>query len=1010
MEFSLNGKWLLKRDTPERQDGWITADVPGCIQRDLENAGILAPMRWAPGDDAMKDAAMNTWWYRHTFTLPEGCGSRRVTLCFGGVDYSCGIYINGAPVAENEGEFIPFQTDITDHIRWQEENELLVRIDPMDAELYDAVRLADGPCSGEGTDHHFVSVNNQIRRLLRGLKSPGNLSYDWGTNVYTLGIWKDVTLRITDTARIDFIQVTAEPDDGLQTARVTVRAEVDGECSRAAVDIEGTSVEMKRNSDGLYEASLILENPKLWYPNGFGEQPLYQAEVRVWNDSTLSDCRTEQFGIRSVRWALTEGAPEDFPNRFQLILNGIPIRTMGSCYVSPELLSGTCTQESYTRLVRLAKDAHMTVLRQHGAQPIPHSSFYEACDRLGIMLLVDFPIGNCILENDPVFLENLDRTIRAIIKETRNHPSIIEWTGGNELEYYFQPNADRTGLNVIRSACTAEDPSRLFRDTCPVAGSRHAPWDYDPDRHYAYYNGDIRDNYGVLPMMRYGEFGCQTPANIETWMRDIPEASRWPIREDDPNLTRKNAVNAGFHPEFWLIRRIPERFFGEAKDLETFIREGQFIGAEGLRYAVDALRLKGKRVAGFTTWDYSEPWPNGAGSFMVDYDGRTLMMYSFMKQALSPVSLCLKYSGLLLEYFGEDYAELMLVSDAPEAMQGLKCRVHAIDRTGFEYFGWEGEADIRPIEAKSLLRFKLNPPSGRVNGPCVVLLELQDHDGTRLAERAYVFGTKGVYAPLGGLLEPADKPGPGFGIPYAYTHTPGGKLLAAELALIEKLVSSDGCEITLTLENRSKMPALFTEVRPLIEDRTDLYIDDNFITIPAGEIRKIRVRTDAPITPCGLTIRAWNMQKEIVVEPDASVIAWAGRRDHSCHALSASPVSLLDLRSGYTSPDRLPRLIDDIPLEIRFHLDMPRDLSLVLYTLDRPVLGAALQAQIGDLTGHIRLLPGRGAQKADFEAPGLEQTAVLHIDAKYTCAGENTIMLAREWGWITLDQLKIIGG
>ncbi len=122
--------------------------------------------------------------------------------------------------------------------------------------------------------------------------------------------------------------------------------------------------------------------------------------------------------------------------------------------------------------------------------------------------------------------------------------------------------------------------------------------------------------------MRYGEFGSQTPTTLDVFEREIPPASQWPLDDvNDPVLSRKNVLQAAFNPLDWLYKPVIEGYFGPLAGPADLIKAGQYVGADSLRYFFDELRRKGGRIGGITTWDYDEPWPNGAGSFLIDHDG-----------------------------------------------------------------------------------------------------------------------------------------------------------------------------------------------------------------------------------------------------------------------------------------------------------------------------------------------------------------------------------------------------
>lgn len=358
------------------------------------------------------------------------------------------------------------------------------------------------------------------------------------------------------------------------------------------------------------------------------------------------------------------------------------------------------------------------------------------------------PMANCLPEEDTVFLSNLDITARNILKQVRNHP-IVEWTGGNEMSW--QQGQNHKALHVLEKAVNEED-GRIFRTTCPILGSRHSPWHYVPNSHYVYYNNVHQDNRGgPHNLMRYGEFRCQTLANLEVWYREIPPASQWPIiSDDDPVHIRKNVVRAVFGTDFWLLKKYINKLFGPTDDLEAMIKAGQFMGAEGLRYAMDALRRMGKSLGEFTSWDFNEPWANGAGSYMVDFDGRTLMNYDFIKQSLAPICLSLKYDSILFDKNEGIQLELYMTSDAPDMASGYGWEWVAKTGDVSEICHGKGEASIEPQQVLKLEDIRIEFKD--IDAPVFVELRLFDGKGVTISERLHIFGEKGTDAPMGGLF------------------------------------------------------------------------------------------------------------------------------------------------------------------------------------------------------------------------------------------------------------------
>jgi beta-mannosidase len=737
--------------------GWTAASVPGNVQADLEAAHLLKPLWYGAGDPRLYDVARKDWWYRKDFTVPASFAGRRLTLVFDGVDHECQVWLNGRQVGSNAGMFRRFWFDVAAVVRPGAVNHLALRLTKMPDELAPLVIGTDGPMSG-GPMGSFVDGFNRSRQMLKELKSPTNFGWDWGTNVWTLGIWKDVRLEATGPARIDWVRVRSELSDNYQKAVVKVGLEIDSQAELTA-DISlllgekagakgavPTTLQVALNKGkNLVEAELPVDHPALWWCNGQGGQSLYTLEARIEprGGGPAIDVRSARFGIREVRWAHTEGAPEDFLCRYRLLLNGRPVRTMGSNLIPPDLLYGRMGPRTMN-LIRRAKDAGMNTLRLWGGGVILHDEAYALADELGIMLSLEMPLANAWPESDPVFLDHLQSTARNIIKQVRNHPALIEYTGGNEMPW--NSSTKHPALQVLQQVAAEED-GQLMRATCPDLGATHGP---------SYFFNLQTDcpRFDNLTSMRAGEFGASSPANLEVWHRTIPPKSQWPINGvDEPIQVHKNIVQAVFEPDYWLRKTYLDRAFGSLDNLPDLVEAGQFYGAEGLRYEIDALRRKGKKIGGLTTWDFNEPWTNGAGSYLVDYDGRTLMNYDFLKQALAPVSLSLRYDSVFYHVKAGIEAELFLTSDAQRAATNLRWKWLARDRRGKVFARGSGVADsIEPQGVIPLKSLALRPPPETALGPVFVELGLDDAEGRPLVERLHVFGATALQAPLAGLV------------------------------------------------------------------------------------------------------------------------------------------------------------------------------------------------------------------------------------------------------------------
>ena len=777
--LSLSGRdWWLHADqagTGEEQrlftasvpaEGWIPAEVPGNMQADLEAAHQLTPLWYGVGDARMHEAACKDWWYRKDVAVPAAFAGQRVTLVFDGVDHECEVFLNGQKIGANAGMYKRFWFDVSEAIRPGQVNRLAVRIARMPEELRAAVLSADAPGGP-----NVGNASNAVRKRLKELKSPTNSAYDWAVAMYTLGIWKDVRLEATGPVRLDWVGVSSTLSDNFSKADIRVRLDLDSLAGLpvkiALSAVHGKSPAQTSITTNLaagtnhLEAALSLNKPALWWPMGHGGQPLYEltVEVRRGDTGALLDRRTTRFGIREIRWEQTPGTPANFINPLKLLVNGRPVRQMGSNLLPPDSLFGRMDARG-PRLMELARAAGINCLRLWGGGVILSENIYNRADELGIMLLQEFPLANCSPETDLVFLANLDATAVNIVKQVRNHPSIVEWSGGNEMSW---KNGDNHPALRILERAVREHDDRFLRATEPAQGSGpHGSYTYvyhtEPAGYLSWLGAGAQNlyrRYDTSVEMRISEFGTHSPANLEVWQRTIPPASQWPLADyNDPVLIRKNVFWGAVLKENWLHKEITERLFGPLEGLAQLIPAGQFLGAEGLRYAMDALRRKGPALGGgFMSWNYNEPWPNGAGSYMVDYDGQPLMNYDFVAQALAPVSLSLKYPSLLYDPATGVSAQLFLTSDAPETTHKLRWHWQARDRRGKVFARSSGVSDsIEPQGVILLESVTLRPPPETALGPVFVELGLTDAKGRTLVERLHIFGAAALQAPLAGLL------------------------------------------------------------------------------------------------------------------------------------------------------------------------------------------------------------------------------------------------------------------
>lgn len=1038
-----DGKGAERRmfEAESSASGWVPATVPGNIQADLEAARRIPPYwldRTDPllakppasgsrvglaemfkrcdftvrgGDPRFLEVARKDWWYRKDFEVPPSFEGRRVKLVFDGVDHECEVWLNGRRIGGHAGMYRQMAYDVAEALRPGQINRL-------------AVRIARMPPALEAD----IGMPKQIkayRHELAEIKSP-SFGLDWGLGVFAMGIWRDVRLEASGPARIEYVQVQTKLAEPNTIASVLVRLEIDSfqampvkgrfriEGQGAVVNAVMVAADLKVGVNRI-EARMTLDNPSLWWPVGHGSQPLYQLQSELVDvNGVVLHHRSTRFGVRDVRWVAVEGAEKDAAVRSQLVVNGRKIRFQGTNIIPPDTLPGRQHVKA-DWLLRMAHAAGMNVVRNWAGTTM-RGEWYDLADELGILVQQEMPAtnsGESWPQEYSAYTAAFERTATSIVKQLRNHPCIVEWSGGNEMGW---PPGGGSIVPMLHRLF-AEMDDRIFRIKDPDLGWKHGPYNASPEKFYRNYNESVA--------IRRGEFGAPGPAHLETWHRDIPPASQWPLRDDDPALVAKN-VFFGWVGNTWLQPHVISSQFGALQDLPSLIRAGQWISADQLRYAMDAMRRGGSRTSGFMSWVFNEPWRNGAGNTVVDYDGRPLMNYFYARQALTPIALSLRYDSLLYPAGQEPEIELFLSSDAPQTATGLRWKWLVRDRRGDVCGRASGVATIAPLEVQSLGKIRSTLPAKTAPGPLLVELRLEDSVGTCLSERLHVFAQDGSPGPFAGLLEKGAKDADD-NEPQTVPNLIGRPVRRTTVEASVKAYYEKGVQEALVLQvrNTGAMTALFCEPHPLVSYRTDLFVDNNYGFIPPGESRTITIRTDRNAA-CGLTLAqtgwrlsCWNAN-DVVIEPSADILLAVGREDQMCREFAGyfDPGQIKDttevtLEGMRPDPSRLPYLLDGKKVaRFAFALNhgqaAPRT-RLRIHTADQSKEIRALVEVTVNGKRFEQLLPeGLGVQFSDPAHLAFPATAIVELPFEVLRKGKNTVEVrVKNGGWFTWDAIDI---
>ena len=622
----------------------VPAQVPGAVQLDWGRAHAL-PEYWVANHfEAYQGLEDSFWLYRAKLELPAIAEDERLYFVCGGVDYRFSVRLNGAVLHEQEGMFTPFECELTGRAEAGALLEIVVFPAPK--------------AKGEPEGRAEARLSN---------KPPVSYGWDWHPRLIPLGIWQATGLEVRPRVHVQSVDVRATLNHDFSEAHLTVRVETN-EAPAASVSIRLFDPDGRFVAEGVAEQTLVVPNPRLWWPAGEGSADLYTLEV--WLAGRLE--RRQRVGFRRIRLVMHDGAwrePAGFPKSrseppITLEVNGRAIFARGSNWVCPEIFPGTIGPDTYRPLLELARGAHFNLLRTWGGAIINKESFYEICDELGLLVWTEFHLACNLYDGEGDYLRVLDRESRAIIQRVRQHASLALWCGGNELFNAWSGMTDQSlALRLLNKNCYELDRDTPFIATAPLGGMGHGD--------YRFRDEAGREVFQIFAQARntaYSEFGCPGPSSVEYLKTFVPEAELFPPRAGSAWETHHGLGAWEMDPGTWLCQSTIEHYFGPCDSLEQLVERGQLLQAEGYKFIFEEARRQKPVCAMALNWCFNEPWPSAANNNLISWPHRPKPAYYAVQAACRPALASARAPKFSWRADTDFEAEIWMLNDAPNAL------------------------------------------------------------------------------------------------------------------------------------------------------------------------------------------------------------------------------------------------------------------------------------------------------------------------------------------------------
>ena len=626
----------------------IPCAVPGAVHLALLQAGIIDEPLEKLNMERCRFVEDKDFWHTVTFTPGPDFRGERVLLTFEGVDVNADYYLNGRHLGHSENAFYPAEFDVTG-LLLDGENTLTVRVNE---------GVAAERAKGKSLDFMELSWNKDepYRGYLR--KPQFCYGWDWARRLTTCGIYKPVYLRSYDKAHFADVYVHSHVADG--TAEVEVDCPVeffgDAACTVRCTVTTDAAFEAERTvaavtapaGDG--KLAFTIENPQLWWCNGYGNPYLYTVKLELLDASgAVLDTAVRRHGVRTL--TLRQAPIGDRGDKtFTFVLNGTPVFAKGANWVPVDQIIGRITAERYEFLIRCALDMNMNMFRVWGGGFYESDTFMDLCDRLGMLVWHDFMFACSYYPDfDAEFVENVRREAVYQVKNKRGHACFIGWSGNNEnysmyeghiknVEKPFPFYSKKIYEEVLAPICAAYDPERPFRLSSPWGGDC-ADDIREGDQHFWGTYHDFHELYGDFFRIAeskasfVSEFGMIAPLNLESLKKCCdadqlyPQSEQWRFHSNTGDNFEK--ILSQYFDVVEPCKTIP---------LEQYILMGQAIQAEVIRSAFDKYRSEKFLCSGALFWMYSDCYPTSGWCF-VDYYGNKKPLYYYTKRAFAPVGI-----------------------------------------------------------------------------------------------------------------------------------------------------------------------------------------------------------------------------------------------------------------------------------------------------------------------------------------------------------------------------------
>ncbi len=635
-----------------RQTGkndWHPAEVPGCVHTDLLDNKLIGDPFFRTNEKELQWIDKTGWEYETSFNADFTLPHKYALLEFKGLDTYTDIFLNDEKILSTDNMFREWKIDCKDKLKPGINKLRIVFHSPIKRDLPKLEKL--GYALPAVNDFSEIGGLGDKKVSVFARKAPYHYGWDWGPRFVTSGIWRPVFLKTWNNAVIEDIQIIQNSLSN-EIAALTLFLDINSDLDdyfNLYVKTKDEEYVNKRISlrKGLNKitSAIIIKDPKLWWPNGLGEQNLYSFETSLNFNNALVDKKKTNYGLRTIQVVQDD---DGIGRSFYLKVNGNPVFMKGANYIPSDNFLNRVDSSDYEKIISSAAEANMNMIRVWGGGIYENDIFYDLCDEYGILVWQDFMFACSMYPGDENFLENVKHEAIDNVKRLRNHPSIALWCGNNENEDAWaywrwkdkytekqQEEIYKTHkeifYNIIPAAVKEYDGTRFYWPSSPSSDFGAASKKESGDLHYwGVWHGkepfeEFQNNVGRF----VSEYGLQSFPGLKT-VKSYTVPEDWDIESEVMTSHQRSGYGN------LRIRDYLEMYYNSPKDFETFLYSSQVLQAYGIKQAIEAHRRSKPYCWGSLYWQLDDCWPGASWSGM-DYFKQWKALHYIAKKAYEPV-------------------------------------------------------------------------------------------------------------------------------------------------------------------------------------------------------------------------------------------------------------------------------------------------------------------------------------------------------------------------------------